>query len=573
MKIQASITIPYAVANYAEMRDRGFYYVDKTDYIPRLEAYNAPVFLRPRRFGKSLLVSTLAHYYDRTLTHRFEDLFGGTYIGSHPTPEHNRYMIIRYDFSAMVMADNMEGLEQNFNILNRGPVEIMVTHNRDLFGDFQFSTRENAAQMLEEALTYAREHGLPPVYILIDEYDNFTNQLLTSYNDPLYEKVTTADSFLRTFFKVIKAGIGEGSIRTCFCTGVLPVTMDDLTSGYNIAEILTLHPDFINMLGFTHAEADAYLRYVLDKYTGSQERYDEIWQLIVNNYDGYRFSPKGEKLFNATILTYFLKNFATRHGEVPEEMIDENLRTDIGWLRRLTLSLENSKAMLDALVIDNGLYYNVADLSSKFNKQKFFDKNFYPVSLFYLGMTTLQNNFRMALPNLTMRSIYMDYYNVLNRIDGGANRYVPTYERFVDERDFESLVRNYFEQYLGQFPAQVFDKINENFIRCSFFELVSRYLSSCYTFAIEQNNSEGRADFEMTGIPGTDYYTDDRLVEFKYYKAKEAEKMLGPDAPLPEHVEQVHRYAEDTLRHFPNYKVRTYVVYICANRGWKCWEV
>ena len=573
MKIQASITIPYAVANYAEMRDRGFYYVDKTDYIPRLEAYKAPVFLRPRRFGKSLLVSTLAHYYDRTLAHRFEDLFGGTYIGSHPTPEHNRYMIIRYDFSAMVMADNMEGLEQNFNILNRGPVEIMVTHNRDLFGDFQFSTRENAAQMLEEALAYARAHDLPPVYILIDEYDNFTNQLLTSYNDPLYEKVTTADSFLRTFFKVIKKGIGEGSIRTCFCTGVLPVTMDDLTSGYNIAEILTLESDFINMLGFTHAEADAYLRYVLDKYTGSQERYDEIWQLIVNNYDGYRFSPKGEKLFNATILTYFLKKFAVNKGEVPEEMIDENLRTDIGWLRRLTLSLENSKAMLDALVIDNGLAYNVADLSSKFNKQKFFDKNFYPVSLFYLGMTTLQNNFRMALPNLTMRSIYMDYYNVLNRIDGGANRYVPTYERFVDERDFESLVRNYFEQYLGQFPAQVFDKINENFIRCSFFELVSRYLSSCYTFAIEQNNSEGRADFEMTGIPGTDYYTDDRLVEFKYYKAKEAEKMLELDVPLPEHVEQVHRYAEDTLRHFPNYKVRTYVVYICANRGWRCWEV
>ena len=573
MKIQASITIPYAVANYAEMRDRGFYYVDKTDYIPRLEAYKAPVFLRPRRFGKSLLVSTLAHYYDRTLAHRFEDLFGGTYIGSHPTPEHNRYMIIRYDFSAMVMADNMEGLEQNFNDLNCSPVEIMVIHNRDLFGDFKFTTRGNASKMLEEALAYARAHDLPPVYILIDEYDNFTNQLLTSYNDPLYEKVTTADSFLRTFFKVIKKGIGEGSIRTCFCTGVLPVTMDDLTSGYNIAEILTLHPDFINMLGFTHAEADTYLRYVLDKYTGSQERYDEIWQLIVNNYDGYRFSPKGEKLFNATILTYFLKNFATRHGEVPEEMIDENLRTDIGWLRRLTLSLENSKAMLDALVIDNGLAYNVADLSSKFNKQKFFDKNFYPVSLFYFGMTTLQNNFRMALPNLTMRSIYMDYYNVLNRIDGGANRYVPTYERFVDERDFESLVRNYFEQYLGQFPAQVFDKINENFIRCSFFELVSRYLSSCYTFAIEQNNSEGRADFEMTGIPGTDYYTDDRLVEFKYYKAKEAEKMLGLDAPLPEHVEQVHRYAEDTLRHFPNYKVRTYVVYICANRGWKCWEV
>lgn len=156
---------------------------------------------------------------------------------------------------------------------------------------------------------------------------------------------------------------------------------------------------------------------------------------------------------------------------------------------------------------------------------------------------------------------------------GGTMRYAPVYERYVEERKLEALVQNYFEQYLGQFPAQVFDKINENFIRCSFFELVSRYLSGCYTFAIEQNNSRGRADFEMTGIPGTDFYTDDRLVEFKYYKAAEAEKMLAVDAPLPEHIEQVHGYAQDTLQKFPNYKVRTYVAYICANRGWKCWEV
>lgn len=573
MNNQISITIPYAVADFAEMREHGFYYVDKTEYISRLELYKAPVYLRPRRFGKSLLISTLAHYYDRTLANRFKELFDGTYVGSHPTSEHNQYMVVRYDFSAMVGTDSMEELEANFNILNCAPVEIMVAHNRDLFGDFQFATRGNAIQMLEEVLGYVRAYRLPKIYILIDEYDNFTNQLLTSHNDPLYEQVTTKDSFLRTFFKVIKKGIGEGSIRSCFCTGVLPVTMDDLTSGYNIAEILTLHPDFINMLGFTHAETETYLHYVLDKYAGSQERYDEIWQLIVNNYDGYCFTPKGEKLFNATILNYFLKNFATRHGEVPDELIDENLRTDVSWLRRLTLSLENSKEMLDALVINDGLYYNVSDLSSKFNKQKFFDKNFYPISLFYLGMTTLQNDYRMTLPNLTMRSIYMDYYNVLNRIDGGAMRYAPVYERFTEERQFESLVQNYFEQYLGQFPAQVFDKINENFIRCSFFELVSRYLSRCYTFAIEQNNSEGRADFEMTGIPGTDYYTDDRLVEFKYFKAKEAEKMLALDAPLTEHVEQVHRYADDTLRHFPNYHVRTYVVYICANRGWKCWEV
>ena len=229
--------------------------------------------------------------------------------------------------------------------------------------------------------------------------------------------------------------------------------------------------------------------------------------------------------------------------------------------------------MLDALVIDDELSYNVADLSSKFNKKKFFDKEFYPISLFYLGMTTLKNSYRMVLPNLNMRSVYMDYYNQLNRIEGNAQRYVPTYERYDADRCLEPLVQNYFEQYLGQFPAQVFDKMNENFIRCSFYELVSRYLSSCYTFAIEQNNSVGRSDFEMTGIPGTDYYTDDRVVEFKYYRAKEAEKMLTLTEPLAEHIVQVKKYGEDTKRKFPNYHVRTYVVYICANKGWKCWEV
>lgn len=127
--------------------------------------------------------------------------------------------------------------------------------------------------------------------------------------------------------------------------------------------------------------------------------------------------------------------------------------------------------MLDALVIDDELPYNVADLSSKFNKRKFFNKEFYPVSLFYLGMTTLKDNYVTTLPNMTMRSVYMDYYNQLNQIEGNAQRYVPVYRKYDADRRLEPLVQNYFEQYLGQFLAQVFDKINENFIRCSFMNL------------------------------------------------------------------------------------------------------
>ena len=286
----ARITIPYAVADFAEMRERGFYYVDKTNYIPGLEDYNAPIFLRPRRFGKSLLISMLAHYYDRTKANRFEELFGGTWIGEHPTEEHNQYLVIRYDFSAMVMADDMEGGVQNFNDLNCGPVEVTVEHNRDLFGDFQFTTRGNAVQMLEELLGYISSHGLPKAYILIDEYDNFTNQLLTSYNDSLYEEVTTSDSFLLTFFKVIKAGIGEGTIRTCFCTGVLPVIMDDLTSGFNIGTNYTLNPQFNEMTGFTEKDVRDMLEYYSTTcpFNHSVDELIELIAFLLRNADHQR---------------------------------------------------------------------------------------------------------------------------------------------------------------------------------------------------------------------------------------------------------------------------------------------
>lgn len=575
-RMQATITIPYAIADFAELRERGFYYVDKTKFIHRLEHYKAPVFLRPRRFGKSLLVSTLAYYYDINHAGRFEQLFGDTYVGTHPTDERNQYMVMRFDFSKLVLADNLEKLEENFNNMLCPGINMFVKGTARyprFFEGFAFRSMESASGMLTDILDWVKGNNLPKLYILIDEYDNFTNQLLTAYKDPLYEEVTTGESFLRTFFKVIKAGIGEGTIRTCFCTGVLPVTMDDLTSGYNIAEILTLKPEFTEMLGFNHDEASAYLRYVIDKYGEEKGNFEELWRLILNNYDGYRFLPDARPLFNSTILTYFFKNFAELKGGIPNEMVDENLRTDIGWIRRLTITLENAKEMLDSLVIDDELIYSLPDLRSKFNKQKFFDKQFYPISLYYLGMTTLKDGYVMRLPNLTMRSVYMTYYNEMNRISDDARRFVPAYRHFMDNRLLEPLIENYFQEYLGQFPAQAFDKMNENFIRCSFYEVLTRYLSNYYTFAIEQNLHSGRADLVLTGIPGTSFHNDCRVVEFKYFKARDARKIKALTAPQPEDAEQVKAYADDINREFCNYRMKSYVVYIAAGKECRIWEV
>lgn len=565
---QADITVPYAVANFAEIRRKGYYYVDKTNYIPLLERYKAPVFLRPRRFGKSLLISMLAHYYDRNMESQFHDLFDGTWIGNQPTQEHHQYMVVRYDFSTTSVAGNLSDIEKNFNAVNCSPLHVLVEKNKDLFGDFHFQNEGNASNMLVEVLNYIAAHDLPPLYILIDEYDNFANQLLVVNKDNLYQDLTTGESFLRTFFKVIKAGIGEGTIRTCFCLGVLPVTMDDLTSGYNIAEMLTLKPEFTSMLGFTHDEAAKYLRYVIAKY-GPQASFDELWTLILNNYDGYHFLPDAEPLFNSTILTYFFKNFAELKGGIPMEMVDENLRTDTSWIRRLTITLDNAKEMLDALLLDGELFYSQADLRSKFNKTKFFSPEFYPISLYYLGMTTLKDNFKMVLPNLTTKSVYMSYYNELNSITDKARKFVPVYDAFATDRKLEPLFYNYVKEYLGVLPAQVFDKMNENFIRCSFFELLSRYLSSCYTFAIEQNLPSGRADLVMTGIPGSAYHNDCRIIEFKYLKSKDAaliEKMLEPHTG---DAKQVLGYAADMKKQFPMYEVKAYVAYIAGNKAAK----
>ena len=194
------MTIPYAVADFHRLITEGKYYVDKTMYIPRLEKYSSPVYLRPRRFGKSLLCSTLYYYYERTQASHFQELFGNTYIGKNPTEKQGQMIVVRFDFSAMEVCSDMKRLEQNFNDLNRNPIRAAFTRNKDILDGFAFSDMNSASKMLEDLVTYTGENNLPKVYIIIDEYDNFTNQLLTECKDDIYEEVTTGDSFLRTFF-------------------------------------------------------------------------------------------------------------------------------------------------------------------------------------------------------------------------------------------------------------------------------------------------------------------------------------------------------------------------------------
>jgi len=561
--------IPYAIANLEEIRERNCYFVDKTKYIETLEEYKAPVFLRPRRFGKTLWCSILECYYDIGRKDRFEELFGGTYIGKNPTPEKNSLLVMRLNFSVVSVSDNGAEIKKSFDSICKASMNVFLTQYVEYFSNFD-RTYENASDQLEKIIRHIDEYNLPSLYLIIDEYDNFTNQLITTHQDGLYKELTTGDSFLRTFFKAIKAGTESRAVRHVYITGVLPVTIDDLTSGFNIAQIVTLKKPFINMLGFTQPEVDDYLEMVRVGYGYDRELIDPLRVLLKNYYNGYHFSAGSESIYNSTILTYFVSEFTSDDGEFTEDFIDPNLKTDIRWIRRLTRHENDTAELLEAIAIDGELPYERNNIRSKFNLNTFFDKEFFPISLFYLGMLTFKNSTRMVVPNQTMRTIFTEYYNEEEHynVSGGYTEY---FEQFSKDLDLTHLFSGYWEKYISQIPAQAFDKANENFFRTTFYELCRRHLSLDFVFNIEVNYPCGRSDWELLGKPHTKYKNIKQVAEFKHFSAAEGKrlKIMKLKKPREEEIEQVTKYADEILKDFPQYNITRYVIYTLGSSQYR----
>lgn len=567
------VKIPYAVSNYEEAIRDSYYLVDKTDYLPELEKYKVPVFLRPRRFGKTLLCSMLECYYDINHKDQFDELFGHTLIAHHPTPERNSCLVMRFNFSKIQITDDIKYIEENFISECHGVYKSFLINYHSYFENFELE-KGNSSKSLSTILKFISDLHLPPAYIIIDEYDNFTNQLIQSHQDGLYQDLTTSDSFFRTFFKVIKAGTEDLSVRRCYITGVLPITIDDLTSGFNIAEILTLEPHFISMLGFTQTEVDAYLKRVFDDYGFETSQLEFIRKLMKSYYNGYRFGINSPELYNSTIITFFLKKFVLGNGEIPQDFIDDNIKTDTSWIRRLTGSEKSARAVLEKLMIEGGLEYDYNMISSTFTMNQFFEESFYPVSLFYLGMLTIQDQYRMCLPNQTLKKIMTGYFNELERINVSIG-YTSYFRTFKQDMDISKLFAGYFKTYIGQIPAQACDKINENFYRTTFYELCTRYLSMDFVFTIETNYPSGRSDWEMLGKYHTHYKNQKWVIEFKHFSKDEAKKkrIYDLESAREEDRTQVEGYAQDIVREFPEYKIRKYVIYTISCETFRCFEV
>jgi len=563
--------IPYAVANYEKIVDEGFYFVDKTRFIRELEKYEIPVFLRPRRFGKSLWCSVLECYYDINRGKRFEELFGRTDIGREPTPSRNSHMVLRFDFSVVGVKPDLSSLEASFDRACRDALRVFAAEN-SRHADFSGALHvDSAADALRFIIGAAHTGGAPPLHIIIDEYDNFTNQLLTAHQDGLYRKVTTGDSFLRTFYKVIKAGVGEGSVARVFITGVLPITMDDLTSGFNIGQIVTLKEHTLEMMGFTQAEVDTYVGEIFAEHDWPEERCGKVLHDLRVHYNGYRLLPDAaESLYNSTICNFYLSDLVINNGRIPRETIDQNLRVDVNWLRRLTGSDEDARNLIEQLMFDGMLPVDMDMLSSKFNMLQFFEKRFFPLSLYYLGMLTFRDEFSLEFPNLTVKKIFTEYFNEVENIEVSLG-YTDMFRQFLGDHDLEALFAGYWKQYIGQIPAQAFDKANENFFRTTFFELCTRYLSRHLMIAIEVNHPRGRSDWEAIGRTGTPFENQAFLIEFKHFPRAEGERLGLVDwgEPKAEDVAQVTGYAEDLKHRYPELAIRRHVLYTAGAAAYR----
>ncbi|QTA87175.1 AAA ATPase domain-containing protein [Desulfonema magnum] len=569
--------ILYANANYEEMVSKNGYFVDKTEYIDKLEYIENPVFLRPRRFGKSLWCRILECYYNIGQKDDFEKLFGQTRIGKNPTPLRNSFFVLHLDFSVIDPTGSIADIEKSFNLTCNTHLQSLVRSYFKWFqGNVSVDPEIQAPANLRSILNTISDFNLPRLYIIIDEYDNFANQLIVSRKHDLYRKLTGDDSFLKTFFKTLKEGRKTGLISNLYITGVLPVTIDDLASGFNVATFITLEPEFESMLGFTQSETDRLMDQICQDYGIDPSVRKEADDLIRNHYNGYHFvNPEGEAVYNSTILMYFLHYF-TRYKAIPRHLTDMNLKTDISWVRLLTgADSRYAEEFVDQLTIHNAVRYDDRLLTQKFDMSQFFERGYFPVSFFYLGMLTRKDDFYLKLPNMNMRQIFAEYFNELHRIDV-STKYADMMQNFVNRPDLPRLFADYWDLYISQLPEAVFQKVNENFYRTTFFELCSRYLSKWFIWNLERSYPRGKTDLEFVGKYHEKFAGKRIVIEFKYYSNAEFKKRrtsVEKFALRKKDTHQLAGYVQGLKEEYPEADISQYVIYCFGNKGFRVFEI
>ena len=406
--------IPYGWADFRAIRLENRLYVDKTRFIHTLEEERYAFLIRPRRMGKSCWVSLLENYYDRNRADEFEALFGGTYLGRQPTENRHRYVVLRFDFS--MFDDTLETLWERFETYCHLELNHALRRNRDLFPQEarqHILSPPSIDAKLAALFLYAEDEGIP-LYVLIDEYDNFANTILAYHGEAAYQSFTHGGGFYRNFFATLKAGAGRsgGGLERIFITGVSPITMDDVTSGFNIGSNISLELRLDQMLGFTEAEVRELLEMYQDCGAFDQD-VEAALDVMREWYNGYRFAKSTEDdLYNTDMVLYYLKA-SIPNQPMPDQLIDTNVRIDYGKLRHLLTVNRQLNGNFDLLRHIIGEQQVDSEIQLSFPLDRLDRRENFLSLLHYFGLLSIRDVAhgvpRLGIPNQTVKRLMYGY--------------------------------------------------------------------------------------------------------------------------------------------------------------------
>lgn len=550
--------VPYGVADFATVIEQNLYYVDKTMFIPELEKQPRNLFfIRPRRFGKSIFLSMLYSYYDCTQSHKFQSLFGNLWIGQHPTPLQGKYQVLFLDFSQIT--GNIDKLETKFNSYLSINLDAFVRQYSEYYQAEmeEILAQEDFEEKMELIFKAAKAHQYH-LYLIIDEYDNFTNVILNERGENVYHAITHADGFYRDVFKKFK-----GNFERIFMMGVSPVTLDDVTSGFNIGWNISIKPEFDEMLGFSTTDVVEMFTYY--KEHGSIPADSDI-DAIVNDmkpwYDNYCFAEealkKKTRMFNCDMVLYYLRNYMD-NGCSPRQMIDPNTRTDYGKMKKLLQfdKLDGERKGIIRKIAEEEQI--VTQLYESFSAYQIPKAEIFPSLLFYYGMLTIKgtrgSKLILGIPNNNVRKQYYGYleeeYQAKAYVD--VNQLTDYYYDMAYDGKWEEGLRFMADAYAK--VSSVRDGIEAERNLQGFF-MAYLNLNDYYITAPELELNHGYCDFFL--LPDLTHYASQHsyILELKVLSKKDfsaivegeftedGKPMTKAEKQWREALDQIHRYAE-----------------------------
>ena len=544
--------LPYGISDYERLIENDYYYVDKTMYIEKLEDLPEPyiMFLRPRKFGKTLFTSTLENYYDILKANKFDKLFANTYIGKNPTKLKNSYCILKFNFSG-IDTSNEEATIKGFKSRTAFSIkEFVEKYNLDFFVNFE----DDAENILDNLIkSFKIQKAENKIYVIIDEYDHFANELL-GFRTNEFKKLVSKNGKVRKWYEILKEGT-ESVVDRIFITGVAPITLDSLTSGFNISSDKTQDRDFNNMMGFTQTD----LIEMMNSLGISDEEQDTLLPIMKENYDGYQFSTKAQdKIYNSNMCLYFLKEYIN-YKEIPEKLIDVNIASDYNKLGNM-LDLckgEEREKIIEKTVSGQGI---ISDITAKFNPAIEFTEKDLVSMLYYLGYLTIQDNIagypKLNIPNMVMKEIYSDYFlRVLNQnfsMSANINYSELALEIALDGK-IDRIV-DLMQTYLQHLSNRDYMNFDEKYVKLIFYCIAM----NLDIFRVKSEMEVQRKYPDILLIPkDTDKGYKSVMIEFKYLKKGEENKLAEKQEEARKQIEEYSTFEE--IKDIPNLSKYTVV--------------